>query len=78
MKMIDLQQALDAIPTNWLDSLLTGPDAALSKRAPWGCPEIEQLLRAIKARLAALPTMEKCDVCYCVIDSGADACCHCG
>lgn len=38
-----------AIPTSWLDPLLSGPDAIL--KPPYGCFEIERLLRAIKARV---------------------------
>lgn len=44
---------LDDIPTNWLDPLLTGPDAALSRDAgKWGCPDIERLLLKIKERMS--------------------------
>lgn len=40
------------VPTNWCDSLLTGKDAALTGEAgKWGCPDIENLLRAIKKRI---------------------------
>lgn len=55
MKMIDLQQALDAIPTNWLDPLLSGPEKVIDK-AP--CPEVEALLKALRARIKDLPTIE--------------------
>lgn len=55
MKMIGLQQALDAIPTNWLDSLLTGPDKVINKSP---CPEVEALLKAVRARITELPTIE--------------------
>lgn len=41
-----------AVPTSWLDPLLTGPLRVLYD-PPWGCPEIEKLLLAIKARLSA-------------------------
>lgn len=47
-----LAEAADKIPTNWLDPLLTGPDAVLKGNGPWGCPDIERLLLAIKKRLA--------------------------
>lgn len=47
-----VSRLLDDIPTSWLDPLLTGPDAALSKDAgKWGCPDIERLLLAIKDRM---------------------------
>ena len=38
------------LPTTWLDSLLTGPTAVLGK-PPYDCPDIERLLRAVKARV---------------------------
>lgn len=47
-------QVLAAIPANWLDPLLTGPNAAL-KGLPWECPEIEALLRGLKERIEAIP-----------------------
>lgn len=48
-------QSLDAIPTNWLDPLLTGPEAALKGTGDWGCPDIERLINGIKARLNNQP-----------------------
>lgn len=56
MKTIDLQQVLDAIPTNWLDPLLTGDDKVIHKSP---CPEVEALLKAVRARIAALPTIKQ-------------------
>lgn len=41
------------VPTNWLDPLLTGKAAALHGSGPWGCPDIERLLRGIRNRLRA-------------------------
>jgi hypothetical protein len=50
-----LDAIIDAIPTSWLDSLLTGPDAVLhGKGGTWGCPDIERLLSAIKERQKAI------------------------
>jgi hypothetical protein len=47
-----VSRLLDDVPTNWLDPLLTGPDAALSQDADkWGSPDIECLLLRIKARM---------------------------
>lgn len=45
----------DCVPTNWLDPLLTGPDAALPKEraGKWGCRDIEALLRGIQDRIRA-------------------------
>lgn len=53
-----IAKAKDAIPTSWLDPLLTGPDAVFGKGGPWGCPDIERLLGAIKARLTVSATAE--------------------
>lgn len=44
-------KALSAIPTNWCDPLLTGPDAALSPNGKWGCPDIERLCDGIRKRI---------------------------
>lgn len=50
--MTDLQQDLAAcIPSNWLDPLLTGPDAALRGNGRWGCEDIERLLNGIRERM---------------------------
>lgn len=78
MKLLDQQSVLDAIPTNWLDGLLTGPDKVLPNSHAYTAPDIERLLKAVRARLAALPTLEQCDVCNGLVDSTADACRHCG
>lgn len=48
------EDALAAIPTNWLDSLLTGPDAALRAGYSYNGDDIERLLRAVRDRIAAL------------------------
>lgn len=45
------EKALDCIPSNWLDPLLTGPDAVIHKSP---APEIEALLNAVRARIKAL------------------------
>jgi hypothetical protein len=54
-KLLDLHnvnRCASQIPTTWLDPLLTGKDAALTGEAgKWGCPDIENLLRAIKDRI---------------------------
>jgi hypothetical protein len=51
--LISRQAALDAVPTNWVDSLLTGPDAVIGKY-PFGCPDIQNLLLAIRRRIAEI------------------------
>jgi hypothetical protein len=48
------QEVLEAIPTSWLDSLLTGPNAVLPSGGRFDCGDIERLLSAVKDRLAAL------------------------
>jgi hypothetical protein len=42
--------AIECVPTNWLDTLLTGPDAVIDE-PPYACPEIEVLLRAVITRM---------------------------
>jgi hypothetical protein len=54
--VISREAALDAVPTNWCDSLLTGPDAALRKIGNYDGFDIERLLNAIRDRIKALPT----------------------
>jgi hypothetical protein len=47
-----LREALaEAVPTNWTDPLLTGPDGI--GQPPYSCQHIERLLRAVKARIDA-------------------------
>ena len=42
----------DIIPTNWCDDMLSGPASKrLLGEQPWGCPEIERLLREIRYRI---------------------------
>ena len=45
---------LPDIPTNWLDPLLTGPDAVIGK-PPYNCKDIERLLNALQLRRVAIP-----------------------
>lgn len=47
-----VEWAASQIPTNWLDSLLSGPDAVLGP-PPWHCPDIERLLAALRSSLNA-------------------------
>jgi hypothetical protein len=47
-----LREALaDAVPTNWTDPLLTGPDGI--GKPPYSCQHIERLLYGVKARIVA-------------------------
>ena len=43
----------DMVPSNWCDSLLTGPDAALPKGYTFNCKDIERLLNGIRDRIRA-------------------------
>ncbi|HCE08754.1 MAG TPA: hypothetical protein DEQ40_09175, partial [Oxalobacteraceae bacterium] len=59
MQTLEKQQVLDAIPTNWLDNLLTGDEAVLrGNGGTWGCPDIERLLKAVRQRINDLPVIE--------------------
>lgn len=44
---------LDCVPKNWLDPLLTGANGGLGDE-PYGYPDIERLLSAIRGRLTAV------------------------
>ncbi len=47
-----LREAPHAVPTTWLDPLLTGPDRVLTNESGnYNAKEIEELLRRLKARL---------------------------
>lgn len=46
-----LEAAVASIPTTWLDPLLTGPDRVMGQ-PPYDGEDIENLLRAVKARVA--------------------------
>lgn len=78
MKVLDREAVLNAIPTNWLDDLLTGPHKVIADVGKVNEKDIERVLQAVRARIAALPTLEPCDVCDGLVDSTADACHHCG
>lgn len=41
----------DLVPTNWTDSLLTGPDGI--GQPPYDCRDIEKLLRGVQDRIRA-------------------------
>ena len=45
-----VERLVAVVPTNWCDSLLTGPKAVIGK-PPYGCPDIERLLNALRERL---------------------------
>lgn len=48
-----LDAVLAAIPSNWLDPMLTGPDCDLG-RPPYNCKDVEFLFIALRTRLEAL------------------------
>ncbi len=43
---------LAAIPTSWLDPLLSGPNEIA--KPPYHCPDIERLLQAIRERVQTI------------------------
>ena len=43
---------LKAVPSNWLDPLLTGPKAVIGQ-PPYDCKDIERLLNAVRARVSS-------------------------
>lgn len=47
------EKAIKAIPTSWLDSLLSGPNAVDGKPTD-GCPYIEAVLKGIADRIAGM------------------------
>lgn len=42
----------DALPTSWLDGILTGPNAVIGKQ-PYDCKDIERVLLAVNQRVRA-------------------------
>lgn len=52
------ERAAAKVPTNWLDPLLTGPEAVIGQ-PPYHCADIEALLRAIKAAVLAQPEQKR-------------------
>lgn len=48
------EECASAVPTTWLDPLLSGPDCVLlGSGGTWGCPDVERLLSAVAARIRA-------------------------
>jgi hypothetical protein len=52
-----LEEAAKKVPTNWVDSLLTGPDSL--GVMPWTCPHIERLLNGISTRIRSLKSPQE-------------------
>lgn len=46
-----VRRALGAFPTNWVDPLLTGPEAILPRGNAFACRDIERLLWAVSERV---------------------------
>lgn len=46
-----IDECAKAVPTNWVDPLLTGPKAV---KIPSDCRDVEYLLRSIQDRILAL------------------------
>lgn len=53
------QKMADLVPTNWLDPLLTGPGKVIKDGYTFDCKDIERLLLAIQARIAAVERTAK-------------------
>lgn len=51
-----VEECANCVPSNWLDSLLTGDDAP---KPPLDGPAIERLLKGVAARIRALKTAEQ-------------------
>jgi hypothetical protein len=51
-----IEAAKQAIPANWMDALLSGPDVP---KLPWGCPQIEWFIRRLGERLDALKAVDR-------------------
>jgi hypothetical protein len=49
-----IEDAAECVPTNWLDPLLTGPNAVIPKDLNITPRHIEALLRGIQDRIRAL------------------------
>jgi len=45
-----IKSIVDLVPTNWLDSILTGKDAVIG-RPPYDCKDIQNVLLAVKKRI---------------------------
>ena len=54
--LVERSKAVCAVPTTWLDPLLTGPGAVLTPYQ-YNCQQIELLLHAIRERIATLPAV---------------------
>lgn len=58
MPSLDRDAVLAAIPTSWLDPILTGRTKVLPEGYEYSPKDIERVLRAIKGRLEELPVVE--------------------
>lgn len=47
------ERLADAIPSSWLDPLLTGKNKVIGE-PPYDCPDIEHLLNGIRERIKAI------------------------
>ena len=48
-----VEQACAAVPTNWVDPILSGPNSPLRIGHQWGCREIEHVIQAIERAIRA-------------------------
>lgn len=59
MQMLKRNAVIEAIPTTWLDPLLTGPAKVLPDSYSFTPKDVERLLLAIKTRLSNIPVAKK-------------------
>lgn len=52
--LVSRTAAIKAVPNNWLDSLLSGPDAVIGNWSAFTCDDIERICDGIRRRMAAL------------------------
>jgi len=50
---MDPVKIIKAIPTTWLDPILTGPDKVVGD-PPYTCQDVENILRALRDRITDL------------------------
>lgn len=52
------EAVLAAVPDNWLDSILTGPNKVLGDGPVYTCRDIERVLLAVRGRLRLVLTKQ--------------------
>lgn len=54
-----VSRLIACLPTTWLDPILTGPQAVIETKGPWGCRDIENIIGAIRKRMNSEAANEK-------------------